>query len=270
MTVKKAILSFILSLIFFSRTGFSVDTKEMQFGFAQDRKVLSEKTVVLDYALSDRINKIGNRVVRASDRPDMKYTFRVLNDPTINAFSAAGGFVYINTGLLDVLESEEQLAAVLAHEIGHVSKQHVLKSIRKRRATSDILSVSMTAALATAAAYAVGPGASQLAPPQRDDLMKGLGELSADIGMRLGEEMALVIAKGYNKQLELDADALAIRYANKAGYDPNALVSTFKIFVSIRDRLKINENNYVSSLINAKPGLEERIKQAEKLISKTK
>ena len=73
--------------------------------------------------------------------------------------------------------------------------------------------------------------------------------------------------KGYGKKQELEADALAIQYTKRANYDPNALVDVFKRLASIRNSLKINEQNYISSLINAEPGLEERIKQAGVLMN---
>lgn len=110
------ILGLILLLLSFPKVAFTADTKEVKFGFYQDKKVLSSMTVVLNHKLNKRITEIGNRVAKASDKPEIKYTFRIINDPTINAYAADGGFVYINTGLLDVLESEDELAAILGLE----------------------------------------------------------------------------------------------------------------------------------------------------------
>ena len=85
--------------------------------------------------------------------------------------------------------------------------------------------------------------------------------------MALGGAMAVCMIKGYGRAQELEADALAVQYTRETGYDPHALVRVFKRLASIRDSLQLNEDNYISSLINAQPGLEERIKQTEKLIA---
>jgi len=76
--------------------------------------------------------------------------------------------------------------------------------------------------------------------------------------------------QGYGKEQELEADALAIRYMAKAGYQPTVYIAFLKKLKSIRDKLKINEKNYASCLINAKPGLEERIKYVKRLILESK
>jgi len=78
--------------------------------------------------------------------------------------------------------------------------------------------------------------------------------------------MSTYMIKGYGKKQELEADSLAIGYIRKAGYDPKAMVSVFKKLISARDKLGIKQD-YTSGLINAEPGLEERLKQAEKNIS---
>lgn len=81
--------------------------------------------------------------------------------------------------------------------------------------------------------------------------------------------MVVPMIKGYGKEQELEADAFAVQYIKKAGYDPNAFISVLKSFMSIKDRLELSEKkNYASHLINAEPGLEERIKNVEELVSK--
>lgn len=275
MRVKGIIIGSALLFLAFSKIGFAGNTKEIKFGFYADREVLSAQTIVFNDVLNKQINEIGNRVVQASDRPDIKYTFRVINDSTINAYAAAGGFVYINTGLLDILESEDELAAILGHEIGHVGKGHQIKfihSAHQKKVTGTMLGIAMGVGLGIAGAYAMGPAPSPYSPSYsyHQQLTSQLVETGVRTGFALGEAMAVSMIKGYGKKQELEADALAIQYTKKAGYDPNALVSVFKRLTSIRDRLKINEKNYISNLINAEPGLEERIKQAETLISKGK
>ena len=81
-------------------------------------------------------------------------------------------------------------------------------------------------------------------------------------------ETLIPMLEGYGKENEIEADTLAVQYTKKAGYNPNAAINVFKKMMSIREKLNISEKNYVSKLINAEPGLEERVKNAEKLILK--
>ena len=274
MRAKGVIEGFVVFLLALPQAAFTADTKEMRFGFYADKEVLSAQTMVFNDTVSKRIDEIGNRVVRVSGRPDVKYTFRVVNDATINAYAAAGGFVYVNTGLLDILESEDELAAILAHEIGHVSESHQIKfmhSAHQKKVTGTMLGIAVGVGLGVAGAYAAGPAPSPYSSSYgyHQQLTRQMVDLGMKAGFALGEAMTVSMIKGYGRKQELEADALAIQYTHKAGYEPEALVSVLKRLTSIRDRLKLNERNYVSSVINAEPGLEVRITLAEGLISKT-
>lgn len=121
---KQIFIALFLFSLAFPKIVMAIDEKELKFGFYADRIVVSSQTILFNEALSKRISEIGNRVAKASEGSDMKYTLRIINNPAINAYSAAGGFIYVNTGLLDILESEDELASIIAHEIAHVSKSH--------------------------------------------------------------------------------------------------------------------------------------------------
>ena len=113
------------TLVFFSLFVFPLIShaeydEEMKFGSYADRLFISTHTILFDESINKRITEIGNRVAKVSDKPDTKYTFRIINDSNINAYSVSGGYIYINTGLLDVLESEDELASIISHEIAHV------------------------------------------------------------------------------------------------------------------------------------------------------
>ena len=258
---KQIVLGLILLSLAFPNFAMAVDEKEIKFGFYADRMVVAQQTILFNNALNKRINEIGNCIAKASDRPDIKYTFRVVNDPTINAFAAAGGFVYVNTGLLDILESEDELAVILGHEIGHVSKKHQINfihSAHRRKVAGKVVGVLLGAVLIVGTSAAVGP--SNMPQQVADDMM--------DFGILVGDDMAISMIKGYGKKQELEADRLAVQYTLKAGYNPNALVSVFQRLKSIKNRLEYKERVRTASLVNAKPGLEERIKQAKDFISK--
>jgi len=272
MRAKTVILVLILLLLSFPKVAFTVDTKELKFGFYEDKEVLSAFTFVLDDVVNRRINEIGNRVAKASDLPDIKYTFRIINDPTINAYATAGGFVYVNTGLLDILESEDELAVLLAHEIAHISKSHQIKFIRSAYQKVVFVRALSQAAAAAASEAIVGGIAPASSMTYHEQVVAHhlAGGVTGRLAASVSEPILIAMINGYSREQESEADALAIQYSSKAGYDPNIIIKFFAKLKSFRDRLKATEPNYLSSLINAEPGLEERIKQAEKLISKTK
>ena len=93
-------------------------------GKNQHAKMLAQGATYDDRELQAYVNRVGQRLVANSDKPNSPFTFTVIDSPDINAFAAPGGYVYVNRGLLAYLENEAELAAVLAHEIGHVTASH--------------------------------------------------------------------------------------------------------------------------------------------------
>jgi len=249
-------------------------TQEVKFGFYADRELFQNRTFIFNDALTRRISEIGNRVAAASGRPEVTYTFRVVNDPTMNIYAASGGFVYINTGLLDILETDDELAAVLGHEIGHVRQKHQIKflqSAEQSRVGGALAGVALGIALGAAAGAATAPSTPSYYSPSysyQQQVSSQMTDLGVKAGMALGSAMSASMIMGYSRAQELEADGLAVRYTKETGYDPNALIRVFKRLATIRDNLKLNQENYISSLINAQPGLEERIKQAETAVTK--
>src|SRR3954471_3514725 len=84
-----------------------------------------------DETITRRVNLVGRSVARYCDRPELTYRFGILNSPTVNAFSAPGGDIFITKGLYDIIQNNDQLAGVLAHEITHVTARHALKIIER-------------------------------------------------------------------------------------------------------------------------------------------
>ncbi|HUT03714.1 MAG TPA: M48 family metalloprotease [bacterium] len=108
----------------------TIKQEETKFGRYVDKQVIAVETILFDEALQKRINEIGDRIVRAAGGPEIAYTFRIVNSPLIGANSAAGGFVYVNTGLLDFARTEDELAAVVAHEVHHIIAGHQIELAR--------------------------------------------------------------------------------------------------------------------------------------------
>ncbi len=272
MKAKCVIIGLVVFLLGFYSMVTAEISRNMKFGFFADRTLVSTQTIVFNQTLNRRINEIGNRIAQHSDRPDASYTFRIINDPTINAYSAAEGFIYVTTGLLDILESEEELAAVLAHEIGHVSKNHQINFIyaaHRRQIAGQVTGAFLGAALGTAmgAATQSAYGSSYYNNYYSQSYTQQAIDLGRQIGEAIGNAMYVSMVKGYGRKQELQADALAIQYSKNSGYNPHALISVFQKLISIRDRLGLSKTSYLSSLINAEPGLEERVKQVESLNS---
>lgn len=134
-----------------------------------------------------------------------------------------------------------------------------------------VAGIVIGSALVVGTAFVMAPAAPAMysaSSTTRTFLAQQTGQLAGRLGMALGDAVAISMIKGYGKDQELEADRLAIQYTNKAGYDPNALISLFKRLKSTKRRLSLNEKNYASNLINADPGLEERIKQATDAVLK--
>ena len=285
MKSRLLVLIVVFSLIQFPVPVRSEVKDEVKYGYFADRTLVANKILILDYELNQRLEQIGRKLIAGSHPKDLNYTFRIINDPTINAFSAAGGFIYVNSGLLDILESEDQVAAVLAHEIVHADKNHQINAVRTAEAakvgtvTSGILLGAVLGGLAAAggaAAYRPRSGynpnswSAQMARYNAEQTTRQMTHLGTGLGVALGGAMSLSMVKGYGRDREEEADRLGLQYMQKANYDPNAMVGVLKKFISIRDQLGITQNNYISKLINAEPGLAERLEKVEQALKAAK
>jgi predicted Zn-dependent protease len=148
--------------------------------------------------LARYVDKVGQRVATTSDRPELFYRFHVVDDGTINAFALPGGYIYVHRGLLAHFNSEAELAAVLGHEIGHVTARHAVQRYTQ------------------AQAYNLGMTVASIFVP----IPQGVGQLS---GL-----LAQTIISGYGREQELESDELSLRYLTGAGYDANATIELLK------------------------------------------
>jgi len=248
--------------------------EDQQFGFFVDRMFLTTETIILNEKLNQRITEIGNKVARCSDNPLSSYTFRVLNNPTLNAFSASGGYIYINSGLLDILESEDELAGVLGHEIGHTNKNHQKNYLVSEYRTIVAGKIGTTVLMyalelgAMAGGFALGStGMSPIAQQLASTGVNVAASAAQNITGQAAVALMISAIQGYSQNHELEADELAVKSAVKAGYNPQAYLNVNKRLLKIRDSLGPRKEKYMSSLINAKPGLEDRIMRIEQLVS---
>ncbi|MGB7629454.1 MAG: M48 family metalloprotease [Candidatus Deferrimicrobium sp.] len=156
------------------------------------------------------LNLLGQTLAQASDRPETfgGYHFLILDSDEINAFSAPGGLIFVSRGMLRCCKSEDAVAAVLAHEIGHVQLRHGIQSIEKSRQTQAL------AILAAEGAKTFGK--------------KELADLTRTFEGSINDITSTLVNSGYSRSFEKEADASAVRTLSRAGYNPDALVAMLR------------------------------------------
>lgn len=190
--------------------------KEEQMGRAISRKVEKEYKLAQDPLLRKRVDDIGRKIVAVSDRQDIDYHFEVLDDEEVNAISLPGGYIYVNKGLVDVVDNDDQLAAVLAHEVGHIVARHSIKKLQALQGYS-LLRVL----------FAVTP------------------ETQA-VGAASDVAFASILL-GYSREDELLADQLGARYLELAGYNPRAMIDFLEKLERINKRKPLRPRSYFRS-----------------------
>ncbi|MBM3254076.1 MAG: hypothetical protein FJZ16_07480 [Candidatus Omnitrophica bacterium] len=171
-----------------------IDTpQEVAIGNRVAYQVERQYRISQDPALNERLNIIGKNIAQVCERQDVKYRFFVIREKEINAFSIPGGYVYVNSGLMEK-NSDDELAGVLAHEIAHVAARH---SIKKMQA---VMGYNLLMSLAFSHSEAV--------------------EVERTVGIAMN-----LVSLGYEREDEKEADRLAVRYTYKAGYDPYAIIT---------------------------------------------
>lgn len=180
--------------------------QEYYLGRAVGATILTRYSVYRDEQLTRYVNLLGQSLALFSDKPltYKGYSFLVLDSDEINAFAAPGGYIFVTRGMLGLCRSEDELAAVLAHEIGHVQMAHALKAIRTSRLTSAFTILGAEAARTF--------GGSDLA------------ELTDAFEGSISDMSQTLMNSGYARSQEKEADLAAIQILKRAGYDPNALV----------------------------------------------
>src|SRR5688572_26148381 len=115
---------------------------EIERGKEEHAKLIESQPIYKDAKLQAYVEKVGKKLAAISDRPDLDYVFTIIDSSDINAFALPGGFVYINRGLLAYLTTEDQLAAVLGHEIGHITARHAVQQQAAGK-TANILATTV-------------------------------------------------------------------------------------------------------------------------------
>ncbi|MBJ7297151.1 MAG: M48 family metalloprotease [Dolichospermum sp.] len=169
------------------------DRQEVDLGQQMNQEIQQEVRISRNSQLNSYVEQIGRRLAANSTRPNIPYTFQIVEDPAVNAFATAGGFIYVNTGLLKTADNEAEVASVLAHEMGHIEGKHLIKQMRQK-------------AIASGVATATGL-----------DKSKAVG---------IGVQLALNLPR--SRQDEFDADKRGLANITRTGYAQLAMVSFMK------------------------------------------
>ncbi|WP_460224949.1 M48 family metalloprotease [Aurantivibrio infirmus] len=178
------------------------ESQELKIGKELHEKIIESSPIYPDKELQEYVDGIGQRVAKTSDRPELTYTFTIIDSPDINAFALPGGYIYINRGLINYLQTEAQLAAVLSHEIAHVTARHaVRRDARQKGSGFGTGFLSILSVIATG--YTV----------------------VGDVASLYSTEAVL----GYGRELELEADKFGAEYLFNSNYDPQAMVEVISV-----------------------------------------
>jgi predicted Zn-dependent protease len=169
------------------------DRQEVDLGQQINQEIQQEVRISRNSQLNSYVEQIGRRLAANSTRPNIPYTFQVVEDPAVNAFATAGGFIYVNTGLLKTADNEAEVASVLAHEMGHIEGKHLIKQMRQQAIASGVATVSGL------------------------DKSKAVG---------IGVQLALNLPR--SRQDEFDADKRGLANITRTGYAQSAMVSFMK------------------------------------------
>jgi predicted Zn-dependent protease len=118
------------------------EAEEIALGRQADAEVRQQMGVYQDQALQDYVNRIGQRLAQASSRPNLPWTFTVVDEQAVNAFALPGGFIYLTRGILPFLRNEAELAGVLGHEVGHVDGRHSVEAYSRQTLAGGGLAVA--------------------------------------------------------------------------------------------------------------------------------
>jgi beta-barrel assembly-enhancing protease len=200
--------------------------------------VLSKYPAYSNDQINNYVNTLGQTLAAASDKPEIfaGYHFLVLNSDDINAFATPGGHVFITRGLIRCCPSEDGLAAILAHEIGHILLRHGMQSIEKAR-TTQALTV-----LATEGAKTFGSA--------------DVAQLTDSFSGVITDIVNTMINNGYSRTFEYQADEASMKLVKRVGYNPEGLIDVLKV---MDKKLKKGGSDFAKT----HPAPQDRIKELQ-------
>lgn len=186
------------------------EQEELDLGRVVAARILATYPLSKNERLQEYVTLVGNTVALYSARPALPWHFSVLDTPDVNAFAAPGGYVFVTTGALAQMHSEAELAAVLGHEIAHVTEKHILKEVKR----ANVFSAGVDA---VSASY-------------------GSGGLTEELGKKISNLANEKLFKtGIGRREELDSDRIGVELAEAAGYRASAYVGFLEVLQGLSD-----------------------------------
>jgi len=179
------------------------ESQEIAMGRDYDKEVAASIGLYADSGLERYMQQFGTRLAATSERPNLPWTFRVVDDPVVNAFALPGGFIYVTRGILAHLNSEAELAGVVGHEIGHVTARHSASQMTRQQLAQ------------------LGLAVGTIASPE-------LGRYAGVASQALG-----VLFLKYSRDNESQADELGLRYLRRGRYDPREMPHVFEMLTRV-------------------------------------
>src|SRR5437899_9227608 len=241
-----ALLGLILALVF---TAYAADTRtklkpgwnlfspqqDIEMGRQSAKEAEKQLPILNDRQAATYINTLGQNLAAHAPGEKYPYEFKIVNDTAINAFALPGGFVYVNRGAIEAADSENQIAGVMAHEIGHVVLRHGTNQVSK-------------AYLAQAPLSILGGMLGS----------NSIGSVLAQLGVGFGLNSLFL---KYSRDAESQADLMGTQILHDSGYDPNGMVDFF-------EKLQAQSKEKTSQFFSDHPVPENRISNVQKEIEK--
>ncbi|MBD8879258.1 M48 family metallopeptidase [Rhodanobacter sp. 7MK24] len=211
------------------------------YGASMLRQMRALDMVVDDPLLDEYINDLGFRLVAACAKPRDHFQFFIVKDEEINAFALPGGYIAVNSGLIAITRNEDELAGVLAHEIGHITQNHLQRAFEDSKKDAPLLALVVLGAIAAGAA-----GRSAGDAP--------IAVLAGGQGLLAQKEI------NFTRKDEIEADRAGIKTLANAGFDPNAMAAFFQ---HMEDVMSTGAGGQVPSFLQDHPVTSDRIADAK-------
>jgi predicted Zn-dependent protease len=235
-----SLLVFFLLFGSFRGWGYAMTTdEEKKIGKKVLLEIQKEADVMKDLSIQAFIEKVGYSLVDQVGSTPFEFKFYVVNVPDANAFAIPGGYIFVTTGLLVLAENEQEVAAVLSHEISHVTQRHIAQMIEKSKRLSIASMVAMVAAM-----------------------LAGRGGTASQAGAAMATATAGALQLKYTREMETDADQNGLHLLIKAGYDPNGMINFFNRLQKVSLAMAPNIPQYLLT----HPVIENRISLLENLL----
>lgn len=202
------------------QTEFNQDDTAIETVFGREiaARILSQYAYRRDASLQRYLNLVGQTIVLQLNRPELDFHFAAIDSDEINAYSTPGGYVFISTAALKLMDNEAELAAVLSHELGHINERHIVRELNLKATDSGVMN-SIASMLG---------GASETA--------------NVAFSQTVNKAVDILFRDGYSRDDEIEADRDAVFYCALSGYDPRGLLTYLKKVAATKGKITVGKS----------------------------